>query len=1608
MSNFKNIAALCVKQIKTTLEQRLCDEEKLPATQIADAYLGKIKPKTLAQQPVLEICSKMMSLWRFIKQCRQGEVLARVYNPSSEEHQWHSTHSIIEILCSNKPFLLTSILMELDRQNIQVYSLNHVVYEACRDKDNVLTGLVTTENTQSKADKHVEFVLYIEIERQSAEQELNRLKSAVCSVLNDVHQARHDWQPMRSKLSEIIESYAEAINGDSPVSVELHNEELAFLKWLLDGDNFLFAGYAYYAFTEQDKKHTLTCQKESGLGLLSKDGSIQQPSSVLLTARQTAHYLQPALLVLTKSTIRSTLHRPGHLDHIGIKQYKKGKVVGEWRFCGLLSFSIHSNRAHDIPLIRQKVKHITRSIPAEDAHRLCILEYVINQYPRDELLQADTAYLQKTVLDIISRQERRQLGVFIRTDHCDQFVTVIVYLLKERYTTELRLQFQQLLTDTFNSHSIDFHIVSTDHPLTQVLLRVHCNNASEHNVDIDMLEAYINDLTMRWEDRQQKVLVEKFGEAKGQQLHRKYVRAFPAAYCEDGYPLQAVTDIEVLETLTQNKAISTRLYYPMDQNDQLHFRVLGSGKAIALSDVLPILEQMGVKVIDARPYSITPEDTSFWILDFVISPVKKCDLRDREFRELFQELFIHAWSNNIEKDKFNALAINAKLNWQHIVLIRAFSRYLLQLQVPFSQQYMEEAVNNSPVICRGLIDLFFIRFNPDFKGDRQKEFSRQLEAIELLLENVNNRDEDRILRHFLSLIQALLRTNFFQSDEEGFPKKYLSFKLSPELLVIAPQPRLKYEIFVYSPRIEGVHMRAGKVARGGLRWSDRKEDFRTEILGLAKAQMVKNAVIVPLGAKGGFITKNLPADNKREEIMAEGIACYRIFISGMLDVTDNMQGKEIIPPPSVVRHDDSDPYLVVAADKGTATFSDIANDMAARYKFWLGDAFASGGSQGYDHKGMGITAKGAWESVKRLFWERGINIQKQSFTVAGIGDMSGDVFGNGMLLSRHIRLVAAFNHLHIFIDPDPDPEASFKERQRLFSMDRSSWADYDPSLISKGGGIYSRSQKSVQLSSEAQSLLETEAGTLSPEELIQAILRAKIDLLWNGGIGTYIKHSKQANESVGDRSNDNLRIDASDLRASVIGEGGNLGLTQKARIEFSLNGGLVNTDAVDNSAGVDCSDHEVNIKILLNQAVAEGDMTIKQRNKLLASMTEELSALILKNNYLQTKGLTLTVSQGNRVLLDQRRLIRLLEKEKRLNRKLESLPSDAALSKINKNGEGLERPSISVLLAHIKLKLFDDLIASDIHRDTYLITLLSEYFPKAIQTTMPERIQAHPLKAEILATHIINDVCNRMGAYFIDRIQQEVRCSSADAIRAYMTVREVFNLQRLWNELEAVEYQLNEELVRKELLSIRKHVEKSSIWLLRRHGSQLDVTYLINLYRQGIEVLDSKLPDHLGQSDQSLWADKQNNLVESGMPPELARTCANLYYLYFGFGIIDTAEKSKYKVNKTAEVYFALEEHLELHWLREQINLLADTDLWQRKSREALHHQLNCTLNSHCAHVINHKSQSTGEALQKWLLATQPHILRWQRVVADIQASEELNLAMLSVAMKELSLLTES
>nr|MDT0253362.1 NAD-glutamate dehydrogenase [Endozoicomonas sp.] len=981
------------------------------------------------------------------------------------------------------------------------------------------------------------------------------------------------------------------------------------------------------------------------------------------------------------------------------------------------------------------------------------------------------------------------------------------------------------------------------------------------------------------------------------------------------------------------------------------------------------------------------------------------NLEDTGLREQFHEVFIRTWRGEMESDGFNGLIVTTGLNWEQIILIRALSKYLSQLQVPFSQSYMQTVLNSNPAVVGELVDLFSIRFCPDYDGDRTEMAKACSERIYQLLDNVANLDEDRILRHFLSIIEAMLRTNAYQKNQDGLTKSYLSFKVQPDNIPMAVQPRPLFEIFVYAPRFEGIHMRGGKIARGGLRWSDRREDFRTEILGLMKAQMVKNAIIVPHGAKGGFIAKQLPVNGSREDILAEGIGCYKEFISGLLDLTDNLQAGELIPPVDVVRYDEDDPYLVVAADKGTASFSDIANDISQSYGFWLRDAFASGGSQGYDHKKMGITARGAWESVKRLFKEREIDTQSQDFTVIGIGDMAGDVFGNGMLLSRHIRLVAAFNHQHIFLDPEPDADSSFDERQRMFNRPRSSWEDYDRAKISEGGGIFNRQAKNIHLSPQVKKALATEASVMTPSELIQTILKAPVDLLWNGGIGTYVKAGVETNADVGDRSNDSVRINATELNVSAVGEGGNLGVTQQARVEFSQRGGLINTDAVDNSGGVDSSDHEVNIKILLNRMIDDGDITLKQRNVLLASMTDEIASLVLRHNFLQSQKLSLSLQHNVMLFNDHRFLIRKLEEKGRLNRELDCLPSDLELKARNKAGEGLTRPEIAVLLSHTKLDLFEALVAANVAEDAILTLKLADYFPSPLRKRFPAQIMSHPLKAEILATHLSNEVGNRMGATFIQYIQQETRSTELNIIRAFITVKEIFSIQSIWDQYEQLGFGVKDEIQRIELYRIQQHIEKACIWILRNNSGAPDIETLVSTYKPGVTTISGQLAELLGEQDCEWLGGRVTALQEKNIPATLAEATTSLRYLYYVLFMMPLAETYKQTVSDVASIHFVLEDRLYLPWLREQIRQLPVGDLWQRKAQSSLKNQLDRTLNDNCIGVLLCADGEPEQRLAVWLEKNAEPINRWQATLNEIQSASEQNLAMLSVAVQELSLM---
>ena len=1603
MNAFTTLRKFSSDQAKGWVREHMPSDVINQALRLADIYYRHVQSTEPLDGDADEMYGAFLCLWQFIQQRPSGKFLVRAYNPTPEEHQWHSTHSVIEILSDDMPFLVSSIIMALDRQELHIHDLIHPVINVVRDSQGKL--LSVHDHNDTVAGSHPEALIRIGIKRQPDEASLQQLASMMRQVLADVRQVIDDWPQMQATLDEAIDYCASHVQ---PVAADELEETLTFLRWLKK-DNFLFIGYRYYELTHDDGQARLCIRDNSGLGTFRKEVS-DSPKEILLPEFLLKKLQEPELLVITKSTTRSTIQRPAHLDYLGIKHFDdKGKVVGEWRFFGLFSSRAYSTPLEQVPLLRVKVQKLLDSadVPV-NSHADRALRHIVNQYPRSELLQAGFDNLHEIIMGVLESQERRELRVFIRHDSYGRFINAMVYVPRDRFNTEFRLRLQQILLRELDGHSIDFSVQLSENPMAQVQFTVHCQNANDKTVDIQHLETLMTDAMMVWKDHLQKVLVESSGEARGSHLARRYVNAFPAAYREDNHPRQAVADIERLEALDSAHSLHTLLYHPVNDFERLHFRVLGQGDMLALSDVLPILEHMGVRTLSARPYSVNPRDGECaWVLDFVIAACDGLDMNDNSIRNRFQETFINTWKGRVENDGFNALVISTGLDCRQIVLLRALGKYLLQLQVPFSQKSMEQALNSNPAITDILVKLFETRFDPAFRKKRDRATEQLLTRLDTEMDVVSSLDEDRILHHYLSVIQAMLRTNYYQHTAEGEYKSCISFKVSPEQIPAAPLPRPRFEIFVYSPQVEGVHMRGGKIARGGLRWSDRREDFRTEVLRLVKAQLVKNAVIVPVGAKGGFISKQLPPDGDREALMAEGVSGYRVFISGLLDITDNLVQGQVVPPPGVVRYDDDDPYLVVAADKGTATFSDIANDMSARYGFWLGDAFASGGSQGYDHKKMGITARGAWESVKRLFRERGVDTQQEDFTVVGIGDMAGDVFGNGMLLSEHIRLVAAFNHMHIFIDPQPDAGISFIERQRLFNLPRSSWEDYDRSLISKGGGVFSRQVKSITLTPEMRKALGIEGKIrfMTPSDLIRAILMAPVDLLWNGGIGTYVKASTETHLQVEDRANDSVRIDAPELRAAVVGEGGNLGITQRARIEIARSGGLISTDAVDNSGGVDSSDHEVNIKILLNQVVADGDMTVKQRNILLASMTDEVADLVLRQNFLQSQRLSLSTHQAVDLLNDHRHLLRTLEEEGRLNRRLECLPSDQEIKERAKAGDPLTRPEISVLLSHSKLKLFDNLVEAQVDQDTSLARELPRYFPTALRERFVDRLNLHPLKTEILATRIANMLGNRMGATFVDYLQNETRCQPIDAVRAYAAVQDIFDVQSIWDQFERLGLHVKDVVQREELIRVQRHVEKACVWMLRNHDPDLSIEALVNTYHPGVETVAADLAGFLGEHDRALLTERQLALVEAGIPEDLALTCASLRYLYYVLDIVDIAARSKQTVKTTAAVYFGLEDRLSLSWLRNQVRGLPEGDLWQRKAKASLRDQLDRSLGENTGSIVSGKGTDPLEKLNAWLELSAIPVNRWHCTISDIENVGTPDLAMLSVAMQDLALL---
>ncbi len=1560
-------------------------------------YAGADLQELAARDP-RDLAGAAAAHLEFGRQYDGGAARLRVFNPRLEEHGWQSTHTVVQIVGADMPFLVDSTTVEVNRLGLTLHLVLHPVLHVTRDAQGRLQDVAPPA---ARGEGRLESFMHLEVDRQTDPARLLEIEQGLARVLADVAAAVADWQPIRSRLRGLVDELGAA---RAPLDAAEAREARAFLEWLLD-EHMTLLGYRDYDLVTENGEDVLRIVGGSGLGILrERVGTTLSTSFATLPPETRARARQPEILVLSKANSRATVHRPGYLDYVGVKRFDaEGRVTGERRILGLYTHNVYTANLGEIPVVRRKIAHVNARagfLPA--SHNGKALASILEDYPRDELMQIEPDELFAHAVAILQLGERQRTRLLVRRDAFGRFITCLVFVPRDKYSTEQRTKFQQILAEAFNGTAAEFTVSLSEAPLARVFMVIRTQPGQVPGFDARELEERIVAATRRWEDDLHAQLTEHLGEERANRLHARYGQAFPAGYREANDVRAALIDVERMDTLGAPPALGMNLYRPpLTEPGVLRFRLYRTGTPLVLSDALPMLENLGLRVLDARPWRIDcAGGDPVWILDFGLGLPGEAGVALERVRPLFHEAFEAMWNGRVEPDSLNQLVLAAELSAREISLLRAYSRYLRQAGFTFSLGYVQQVLVAHAALARALVRLFHSRFEPG-KASPEKE-ALLVAEIEAALEKVPSLDDDRILRQFLAAIRATTRTNAFQKDADGGAKPYVSLKFNPAEVPGLPEPRPMFEIFVYAPRVEGVHLRGGPVARGGLRWSDRREDFRTEVLGLMKAQMVKNAVIVPVGSKGGFVVKQPPPAGDREALQKEGIECYRMFLRGLLDITDNRVDGKPQPPVQVVRHDGDDSYLVVAADKGTATFSDIANGVAQDYGFWLDDAFASGGSAGYDHKKMGITARGAWESVKRHFRELGHDTQSQAFTVAGIGDMSGDVFGNGMLLSRQIRLVAAFDHRHVFLDPEPDPDKSFAERERLFGLARSSWADYDTRLISKGGGVWPRTAKSIPLSAQAQRALGVEAKALSPTALVSAILKAPVDLLYNGGIGTYVKASHETHAQVGDRANDALRIDGRDLRCKVVAEGGNLGFTQLGRIEFALAGGRINTDAIDNSAGVDCSDHEVNIKILLGAAVREGELTGKQRDRLLAQMTDEVAQLVLRDNVFQTQSLSVAGRVAPQLLEQQARFIRALERAGRINRAIEYLPPDEEIAERKSARRGLTAPERAVLLAYSKMQVYEELLASDIPDEPTIASALERYFPKPLRGRFARHIQAHPLRREIIATHVTNSMVNRVGSTFVHRMREETGASTAEVVRAYMVTREAFALVPFWQQVEALEPGVADEVQSAMLLDAGRLIVRATLWLLRNRRHLADVAAAVAYFRPGIEALEALLPGALAESERQGFERASARYAQAGVPDALAAQVARADALPAALDLVEVAEALGRDVRAVAQAYFALGGRLEFPWLRARVAELPAESHWQTLAKAALRDDLSSMQRRLTADVLRSADGDPQAAIAAWEEANRPLLERFRQVHTDLRAHKLLDLAMVSVAMREL------
>jgi glutamate dehydrogenase len=1575
-------------------------------------YYRHVAPDDVLGRDPDDVRGAALSQLRLAERRPIGTALVRVLNPTIADDGWSSPHTVVEVVTDDMPFLVDSVSAELTRHELAIHLIVHPQLLVRRD---AVGGLIEVLDPATAGEEHGpdvvrESFMHIEVDRQGDATALDGLRADLRRVLEDVRAVVEDRAKVCGRVDEILRELE--TTPPPTIAAEELAEGAALLRWMVEG-NFTFLGFREYDLTGAPGDEALSSRPGSGLGILRDAGLAPVSRSFAdLPPDVRSKALEPRLLTLTKANSRATVQRPSYLDYVGVKRFDaEGNAVGERRFLGLFTPNVYVVSAMTVPVVRQKVSKVLHESGFEpDSHDWNDLLQILETYPREELFQISEHDLAEIAEGILHLQDRRRVALFARRDDYGRFISCLVFLPRDRFTTRVRLAMQTILLRAFGGNSVEYTTRITE----SVLARLHFIVRTEPgdaklDVDVDAVREQLAEATHTWNDDLAGSAVEMLGEARASELLRLWGDAYPEAYKEDFPARIGVLDIDRLDRLGDE--LVTALYRPAGaEPGERRFKLFRRGPALSLSEVMPVLQNMGVEVTDERPYELEPADeTRAYIYDFGLRRPGGAGGTevDAEVRKRFEDAFGAVWRGEAENDGFNALVLAADLSWREVAVLRAYSKYLRQAGSTFSQSYIEATLVGHTGLARLLVQLFAARFDPAFAKDRDQESAALVAEIEAGLDDVASLDEDRIVRALLRLVQATLRTNAYQPGPDGKLHDYLSFKLDPKQVPDLPAPRPAHEIWVCSPRVEGVHLRFGAVARGGLRWSDRREDFRTEVLGLVKAQMVKNTVIVPTGAKGGFVVKRPVADpTNREAVQAEGIACYRTLIRGLLDITDNIVGGAVVPPPDVVRHDGDDPYLVVAADKGTATFSDIANGIAEDYGFWLGDAFASGGSAGYDHKGMGITARGAWESVKRHFREIGVDVQAEDFSVVGIGDMSGDVFGNGMLLSEHIRLLAAFDHRHVFLDPTPDAATSWAERKRLFELPRSSWDDYDKSLISQGGGVFPRTAKSIPLSPEAVAVLGLPDGTTSmtPAELMQAILLAPVDLLWNGGIGTYVKASTETNQQVGDKANDAIRVDGNQLRCTVVGEGGNLGLTQRGRVEFALGGGRIYTDAIDNSAGVDTSDHEVNIKILLNAAVDAGDLTRKQRDAQLAAMTDEVAELVLRDNYEQTLALEISRTQAPGMLHVHAAYIEFLEELGRLDRALEALPNDVQLTERRNAGVGLTTPEFAVLLAYTKIWLTDAVLDSDAPEDPYLHRQLAAYFPTPLRERYAAEMEQHRLRREIIVTGVVNEMVNYAGITFAYRIHEETGATPADIVRAWATARDVYDVPDVVDAIEDLDNKVPAVVQTQMQLRARQLVERATRWLLQNRRPPLDVSATVAVLEPGIRSVMEALPKAVTGHDRERFETETSDLTARGVPAELAARVASLTVAYAALDIVDTASSTGRDVAEVAQLYFALDERLLLWRLREQVLALPRDTRWQTLARAALRDDLYAAHAALTADVIAKTDAKLGvdQRLGAWIEANQVAVSRAGEILSDVTNAEVQDLATLSVALRQI------